>query len=279
MKKILLAIDGAHMNKEALNFACFIATLTHSSLTGVFLNKHEETVAVMKATYGMPYVETIVAGDLPDYATKQKAREENILLFEQTCGAKGVRSQVHINGSNVPSKTVIDESRFVDLVIVSVETSFENKFEGAPTVFVKDVLAGAECPVMVAPLSFCRIDQIVFAYDGSRSAVFAIKQFTYLFPELTDKKAIILQVNKEVAIPLTEKEKMGGLLKMHYSGIGFRILNGKAANELFNFLQEKKNTMIVMGAYGRGWLSGLFRPSSAGALLKSVNLPFFITHH
>jgi nucleotide-binding universal stress UspA family protein len=37
--------------------------------------------------------------------------------------------------------------------------------------------------------------------------------------------------------------------------------------------------MVVMGAYGRNWLSGLFKPATAGLLLKTINLPFFITHH
>jgi hypothetical protein len=35
----------------------------------------------------------------------------------------------------------------------------------------------------------------------------------------------------------------------------------------------------VMGAYGRSWLSGLFKPATAGLLLKTINLPFFITHY
>ncbi len=34
----------------------------------------------------------------------------------------------------------------------------------------------------VAPESFDEIDEIIFACDGSKSAVHAIKQFTYLFP-------------------------------------------------------------------------------------------------
>jgi nucleotide-binding universal stress UspA family protein len=279
MKKILLAIDAAHTEVQIVNFACYIAALTQSSVTGIFFENNEETVPVMKMAFGMPYVESIVAGDMPDYDARHEIRDENIRRFEKACESNGVRCQIQVNGTNTPAKTIIEESRFADLVIVNAGTSFEKKFEGAPTSFVKEVLAGAECPVLAAPLTFTGIDQIVFAYDGSPSSVFAIKQFAYLFPELTDKKAIVLQVNKQETMPLKEKEKIGELLKMHYSGIGFQVLQGKPSDELFEFLFDKKNTIVVMGAFGRSWLSGLLRPSSAGLLLKTMNLPFFITHY
>jgi hypothetical protein len=86
-------------------------------------------------------------------------------------------------------------------------------------------------------------------------------------------------VNKEETMQVTEKEKLGRLLRMHYSGIGFQVLQGKPSDELFGYLLGKENTIVVMGAYGRGWLSGLFKPTTAGLLLKTLNLPFFITHH
>lgn len=279
MKKILLALDAAHMDTEVLHFACNIATLTHSTLTGYFISIYNEEEEVVNMAFGMPYVETIVAKDLPGYATLQEKKEENIRLFEKTCAVKGVRSQVQDHPTKYPAQTIIEESRFADLIILQATTGFEAGLEKAPTGFSKEVLAAAECPVIVAPQNITDIDEIIFAYDGSRSAVFAIKQFSYLFPELADKKTIVLQVNDDEVLPVTEREKLGRLLRMHYSSIGFHVLQGKPADELFNYLLDKQNTLVVMGAYGRSWLSGLFKPATAGLLLKTINLPFFITHH
>lgn len=279
MKKILLALDAAHMDTEVLHFACNIATLTHSTLTGYFISIYNEEEEVVNMAFGMPYVETIVAKDLPGYATLQEKKEENIRLFEKTCAVKGVRSQVQDHPTKYPAQTIIEESRFADLIILQATTGFEAGLEKAPTGFSKEVLAAAECPVIVAPQNITDIDEIIFAYDGSRSAVFAIKQFSYLFPELADKKIIVLQVNDDEVLPVTEREKLGRLLRMHYSSIGFQVLQGKPTDELFNYLLDKQNTLVVMGAYGRSWLSGLFKPATAGLLLKTINLPFFITHH
>ena len=175
------------------------------------------------------------------------------------------------------TKQLIDESRFSDLIII--KTGISCACECTPDMDVKEVLAAAECPVVIMPSNLNDIEQVVFTYDGSRSAVFAIKQFTYLFPELADKKAIVLQVNDDHDLPLTEKEKIADLLKKHYSGIGFQVLEGNTNDELYRYLLDKKHTLVVMGAFGRSWLSNLIKPSSASLLLKRIQLPFFIAHH
>ena len=46
MKKILVAIHAKQINANVFDFACYIAKLTHSKLTGVFLENHNETVVV-----------------------------------------------------------------------------------------------------------------------------------------------------------------------------------------------------------------------------------------
>jgi hypothetical protein len=279
MKKILLAIDAAQIDTDAIDYACYIATLANSTLTGVFLENMGDPVPVLKMAFGMPYVESILVGDLPDYEEKRQRCEENIHVFGQTCMNRGIRFHVHRVTDSHPDKSLIEESRFADLLIFKSDISFEKGYEGAGTQFVKEVLAGAECPVIIIPFHFTGIEQVIFAYDGSRSAVFAIKQFTYLFPELTDKKAIVLQVNEDVDMPLTEKEKIAELLKVHYSRIGFQVLQGNAKDELYNYLLDKKNTLVVMGAFGRSWLSNIIKPSSASLLLERISLPIFIAHH
>ncbi|OQP66381.1 hypothetical protein A3860_12845 [Niastella vici] len=279
MKKILLAINADHVDTEIIHFACNIATQTHSALTGFFITPYREEEQVINMAFGMPYVENLVVKELPGMAAIKEKLELHISQFERTCAVKGVRCNVVCSNTQFAAQSIIEESRFADLLIMQANMTFEDKLEEAPTGFVKEVLAEAECPVLVAPLNLEDINEIVFAYDGSRAAVFAIKQFTYLFPELADKKAIVLQVNKDDTLPVTEKEKLGKWLRMHYSSIGFQVLQGKPTDELFGYLLGKKNTIVVMGAYGRNWLSELFKPATAGLLLKAINLPFFITHY
>jgi hypothetical protein len=162
---------------------------------------------------------------------------------------------------------------------VDPEMSFGGTGGGMPTRFIKEVLAKSECPVVIAPFSFYGIDEVLFAYDGSASSVFAIKQFIYLFPELADKKVTILQVLENDNETIVEKEKIGELLQQHYSNIGFQSLHGKAGDELFGHLIKKKNVFVVMGAFGRGMFSGFFKHSTGELIIKTINLPVFIAHH
>jgi hypothetical protein len=78
---------------------------------------------------------------------------------------------------------------------------------------------------------------------------------------------------------VVEKKKLLDFLQTHYSSIGFRILEGKANEELQKFLQEKKKLFVVMGAYGQRNHSGPYRQSTADLLLQTVNLPVFIAHN
>jgi hypothetical protein len=276
MKKILLAIDADRVDTEVIHFACNIATIMHSTLTGYFLADLPDEEPMANMAFVAKYNETVSTHCLPTAAEKKQFAY--IQQFERTCAVRGIRCQVLNNTKRNAAAAILEESRFADLVILQPTLSFEMKPEEAPTALVKEVLANAECPVLVAPTSSAGIEEIVFAYDGSRSAVFAIKQFTYLFPELADKKAIVLQVNKDDSLPVTEKEKLGKWLRMHYNSIGFQVLKGNASEELYGRLLGKQNTIVVMGAFGRSWLSGIFKPATAGLLLKTINLPFFITH-
>jgi hypothetical protein len=279
MKKIMLALDAAQININTIDFASYIANLTHSKLTGIFLEYLErEHVPVMNNLRGIQYSDTIPEAEISENNDLRRLCEENIHLFKEACKKKEINFSIH-RDRGVPIEEIIIESRFADLLIVDAEMSFQTKYEKTPSGFVKEVLAKSECPVVIAPFTLQDVDEIVFAYDGSPSSVFAIKQFTYLFPEFSDKKITILQVNEKEDLPIINNHQIGELLQMHYSGIGFSFLHGKASDQLFSYLAFKNNAFVVMGAFGRSILSTFFRHSTAELVIKTNNLPVFIAHH
>jgi hypothetical protein len=279
MEKILLAIDSGNMNLNALDFTCYLARLTKSKVTGVFLdNSTYEEKPVMKQLYGMPYVETIIAADLPDYTEKSRRIQGNIQFFKQACGNRGVRWNIH-RPKGVPEKELIKETRYADLLVVSAEISFEKKFEGTPTKFVRNILGNAECPVVISPDSFDALDEIVFAYDGNRASMIAIRQFTYLFPEYRNKKATVLEVSGSGSTKVEEKDKITEWLNAHYTNTEFVVLPGEARDEIFSYLLNKKDIFLVMGSYGRSMLSNMFKPSSAKLVMRALSLPVFVAHY
>ena len=272
-------MDAHNTSTPAIDFACYLARLTNSRLTGIFL---EDVLATEKPAFQA--IQTIalmqdpaVAGSFPAEAL-ETTTEESIKSFKQACECRGIVPTVH-RDRGTPLSEVIGESRFADLLVVDAETSFARKKEPIPAKFVKDVLAEAECPVIIAPYSFHSVDEIHFAYNGSPSSVYAIKQFTYLFPEWRQKKVTVVNVREKEGEGIEDQYKMKEWLRQHYANVELKVLTGDASDQLFAYLIDKKNAMVVIGAYGRSMLSRLFRPSHAHLIVKTVNLPIFITHH
>ena len=189
---------------------------------------------------------TIVT-NLSESGEKKGITEEHIRTFKLACDCRGITTLVH-RDRGVPVAEIVEESRFADLIVLDAETSFSKKNEALPGRFVRDVMVESECPMIVAPYSFECIDEIIFTYNGSKSSMFAIKQFTYLFPELKQKKAIVVSVRNDGEDSLAEQFKMKEWMKHHYSEVEYDVLKGEPSDELLGYLIERKNGIVVMGA-------------------------------
>lgn len=277
MHKILLALDAHQLKTNAIDFACYLARLTRSRLTGVFLEDvlADQPDLAASIAYGVPLSAASITGELQEQLATMT--EENIRHFREACVCREVVSRVH-RDRGVPVGEIIGESRFADLIVVDPETSFAPRVESIPARFVSDMLVDAECPVVLTPNSFDRIDEIVFAYNGTASSVFAIKQFTYLFPEYREKKVQVVNVRQEDDKAIEESFRMKEWLNEHYAQVEFHLLKGSPTDKLFGYLLDRKNAFAVMGAYGRGIISRFFRPSHARLIMRTLNLPIFIAH-
>jgi nucleotide-binding universal stress UspA family protein len=279
MERILLAINSQNMDENAINFACFLARLTHSRLTGIFLEKLvlEEEIIIHQSGEG-PEMESYTLREVAETVDEQKATVENILRFKEIAASQGIQFFVHLD-KGAPATDIIAESRFADILIVDAGTSFSRVEEGPPTRFVKDILQDAGCPVVISPESFNGIDNIVFYYDGSKSSIFAMKQFTYLIPELRNKRAKIIYLNKSKESWKEEQDAVTEWLEYHFSDVEFISLEGDAMEVFFNYLLKKKNDFVVMGTYGKGLLDSFFGNGAEKESTGTTSLPIFIAHY
>jgi nucleotide-binding universal stress UspA family protein len=273
MEKILLAMDGYKQNTYAIDFACYLANLTHSRLTGVFLEGTPEG--------GVPGIlrmdEPEGVEEMADGALAADPVLQQVHRFREACLCREVPARVH-RDRGVPVEDILLESRFSDLIVVDPELSFQNVDKSFPGRFFRDVLVAAECPVVVSPYQFDGLNEVIFAYNGTGSSVFAIKQFTYLFPEFRHKKAVVVNVLKNDGTAVEEQYKMKEWLSAHFDDVEFVVLKGDVSDVLFGYLIDRKDAIVVMGAYGRGILSRFIKPSHARLLLRTINLPIFIAH-
>ncbi len=275
MEKILYVTDAVRLNRGCVEFACYLCNLTHSHLTGVFLENRELELRSHDQINQMAAISSIPGGRFDEQ--KELYRDDSIRRFTHTCGYNGVNCITHIN-PGIPLTEVVRESRYADLIVVDAASSFTGKEEGTPSAFALDLLKHSECPVVIAPDSFNGIEEIVFAYNGSAAAMYAIKQFTYLFPELSNKKATLLIVAEEGS-DIKNEIWLKEWLDDHYEDVAIDIhQDPKTGAALLEELFSRDNAMIVMGAFGRSALSEMFVPNPGTAVIKMVNQPVFIAH-
>lgn len=275
MEKIMLIINAHRPDISSIDFACSIAKMCNTKLTGLFIENLFFDYIPSDRLNNTSYFKN----DLDSSVIVTADTDQSIKLFNDECLIKGVQTEVYIDKGE-PMQEVITESRFADLLIVDPDSNFYDREDQLPSHFVKEILAKAECPVILAPDSFNSIDEIVFCYDGSASSVFAIKQFTYLLPELATKKVTLLEINKSGAEEFNDGyRRMMNWLNAHYASVYYQSLKGNVKDELAMHFFMKQQKILVMGAYGRTILSNFFKQSSADKLIRTVDLPLFITHH
>ncbi len=282
MEKILVPANAQNYKPEILDFASYIAKLGKSKLVGVFIeNKQLDTFPAIKSFGGTAYVEEIIQDPAEQKELMQRV-ENNIVAFKEGCAQREVTADAHYDAGDGLAN-VIAESRYADLLILDPSLSMDKGDDRLPSDFVIDVLSKAECPVLVAPEHFEQIDEVVLAYDGSRSSVFAIKQLYYQLPRLADKRLVILHINKE---KIEKWDKQHGQfrewLDMHFANVSFLELTGDARDIMFEYFMarsEQVNQLLVTGAFGRNFLSTFFKPGAAELVLKAVDIPIFVSHH
>ncbi len=275
-KKILAAFDGTKYSEGASKYAIEIAKATNSLLVGVFI----QDMRYLNFTYAYAWDQPFI--DFSSIEASQKDEKEkidlNIKLFQRACDEKGVNHKVHFD-KGVPLQELLNESAFSDLIIIDSHTSFFTLGDKNPSPFLKDFLADSHCPVLIVPHNYTFFDKAVLCYDGSPSSLYAIKMFSYLFPELDDLKTTIISVNEKSSNHVKNGFNFKDLVHTHFKNANFDVLNGNAQEELVKYLKIKgENAIVVMGAYGKNTLSRLFHQSLSTKVIQEVNIPVFITH-
>lgn len=276
MKKILAAFDGTKYSEGASKYAIEIAKASNALLVGVFI----QDMRYLNYTYAYAWDQPFI--DFGTVEQSQQADTEkvnlNTSLFKQACDAQGVRYKVHLD-KGVPLQELLKESSFADLIVIDSHTGFFSLGNEAPNTFIKDLLIDSHCPVLIVPHQYTYFDSVVVCYDGSPSSVYATKMFSYVFPELNELPTKILSVNEKSSNHLKEGWNYKDLVHSHYKNAEFEVLNGKAEDELINYLKtDTANSIVVMGAYGRNAISRLLHQSVSNRVIKELNIPVFIAH-
>ncbi len=272
MKKILLAFDGAHYSKGAFEFARRLNELQPVSLTGIFLPRvdftREWAYAASGAPAFLPLIEDYNAG----------LEQESIQSFEQDCMRYGIPFRIHEKRIDFAMPELKKETRFADLLIVGSERFYENLGTAAPNEYLKMALHEAECPVILAPENFAFPESVVLSYDGSEDAAFAIRSFSYLFPEMRARNTVLVYASPRHDPEIPEMEYIKELSSGHFPNLSMHILEADPKKFFDTWISDIRNPILVCGSFGRSVLSEAFRTTFVSAVIKDHKIPIFIAH-
>jgi nucleotide-binding universal stress UspA family protein len=277
MKKISAAFDGLKFSKSTLDYALDLANKSHALLTGVFL---EDFLYQSFNLYDMIGSQGISQTRLKHLVKKDKiTRQKNVQLFMERCRLEGIDYTIH-QDKRFAIDDLLKESIYSDLLLICAEEALNHILAEKPTPFVKELLAATPCPVLVLPHTYHTIEHVIILYDGQPSAVFAIKMFNYLMPFLRNLRTEIVFVSQDnSAKELPDNRLIKEFIRCHYPAAVYSFLTGEPEQTLTKHLQQASpGGMVVIGAYSRGPVSRMFKPSMAEKLIGAIDMPFFIAH-
>ena len=273
MKKVIIPFDGAHFSKGAIDFAIALNQFEPILLSGVFLPQLDYAnlwafSGGMAGPVLVPYVED---ADI-------ELIEKNIERFTCACEKNDIEYRVHKNIYEASIPELRYESRFADLLIIGSEAFYENMGTN-PNPYLKDTLRQAECPAVIVPESFTFPESVVLSYDGSESSVYAIKQFAYLFPQLTNKSTLLVTASEngtEQEFP--EESNIEELAARHFSDLTLMRVQLEPRKYFSTWLMYRKSAVLVSGSFGRSAFSEFFSKSFISDVISTHRIPVFLAH-
>jgi nucleotide-binding universal stress UspA family protein len=197
-----------------------------------------------------------------------KLVEDNVAFLKDECSILSIDCEVVRNATK---KMVIEASKSSCLLITDPNIDF-------PDFEIQDILGAIECPAMLVPLTAPKIEKIILAYDGSKSAHIAIEKFMKLFPSYTSHPTHLVTVNR-FEQRMLHKEFINSTLRHAFTSLEIAQFEGDEKEEMIEFLRKfPVNTVVVIGGYGRNVLSRLFHGSMTNAILENTRVSVFLAH-
>jgi hypothetical protein len=273
MKKVLVVFEGSRFASSSMSFAIHLNSIQNIMLAGIFLPQTDissmwsRSPGAGTGSNFIPLMEEVDA----------EVIHRNIETFGKLCTQNKIDFTVHKDIMDLALPQLKSETRFADLLLIESETFYGNAAPDARNTYLYEALSQSECPIIVIPEHMVVPQSLVLAYDGSKSSVYALKQFAYLFPEMTSLPTLLVYVDGgEEDFP--DKINIEELAARHFSNLSFLKLDMDPRKYFPTWLSEKKESMLVAGAFGRSALSRLFKPGFVADVIGEHTLPVFIAH-
>jgi hypothetical protein len=270
MKQVLIVSAGHHFPKGPFAFLHAMQQNERVHAKGLFFRPVDYSALAYAGASTIPVME------LEDNEKEVISQHKD--LFHRQCEQYHISHTLHENDREWNKDLFIRESRFADLILISVELFYAEMGNRQFNQYLLEALHNAECPVLVVPENFTTIQHLFMAYDGGRESLYAIKQFCYLFPDLIDLPTEVVYIHQESSDAIPDLESLKQFTRSKFDCMSFSKLHFNAADYFSTWISEKKNVLLVSGSFSRSPLSYLGKRSFSEDIIHDHRLPVFIAH-
>jgi hypothetical protein len=272
MKQILIVGAGHHFPQGPFTFLHSMQEQERVHAKGLFFQPVDYS-ALAAADRGASMIPVL---DLEDNEKEMIAVHK--AFFSRQCEQHHISYSLHDNEREWDKNLLQKESRFADLILISGELFYAETDNNQPNQYLREALLAAECPVLIIPENFTTVQHLFMAYDGSRDSLYALKQFCYLFPDLTDLPTEILYINEGTSDSIPDLDSLKQFTRAKFDCISCSRLHFNAADYLATWISEKKDALLVSGSFGRSTFSYIGNRSFSEDVIHEHHLPIFIAH-
>lgn len=274
MKKVILAVDGTNFSNGAFNFLRQLNEKDPLLVIGIF---------VPQLDYANLWNYAAAAGSGAGYVPllEEEDNEEvpkNIEMFERKCQQNGMLYRVHKDFYDFALPELKRETRFADVLILSGELFYKQVLGTNQYDYMRTVLHQSECPVLIVPEQYSFPTQNILAYDSSKECVYAIKQFAYVFPELTSNDTTLVWVERDQDKDFPQKDLIQELATQHYKNLSFLKSEINKKKYFSTWMSEQRAAILVSGSFSRSGFSESLRRSFVANVIMEHRVPVFIAH-
>ncbi len=250
MKNILLILNATLTPPHIIDAAIKIAKSSSSLLHTLFVHYRSDLEGYK---YFFPNDLSLTKNRL----TGRTAAEEDAELiegqmrvFKDECESAGVDFFIEPK-TNISLRDILQLGTFADFILADAHQDIHEHR-------IADLLADAPCPVYLISKSGSDIQNVVLAYDGSVSSMYALKMYSYIFPDLKDLPTTLLYVHNGSHGELPQEKNINMWLSRHFTNLETKILEGDISETLVQHCRNLPRPLAVMGSYSGNQLTRFF---------------------
>ena len=276
IKTILVGIDGSEHARTATRYALWLA----DKLQGCVVALHVVDIVSIEGSFFHDISGSLGFEPYLDFSSKMRGvlqeRGKALLeAFAQEAAQRNVRADT-VLGMGIVANEIDERARTADLVMIGRRGVNERFSTGLLGGTAESVTRRCPKPVFIAPLEFRDISRPLLAYDGSARAASAMQQAANFCATL-GLPLTVLTVNKDEEQARRTLNEASSYLQPYGIRAEFELQQtGNAPERIANFIRERGNDLLFIGAYGHSRIIEMVLGSTTEYVLRNVDCPVYL---